>query len=231
MASPTQSKSSRTLYWLLGVYILASMTFYVANVAGFLDNYLDLHHRSRTPLTFDIDTQKITSVLPETQKSGVDKGDVLLSANGKPYTGMASWLTLIRRDLHPGDTLQLVVRKPNGAKKQADIVLTGNTGHPDFPAVGHCSIHLRNPSPHLPTGRLLGRGCPSRAILFAWLILIILTFTETLLFDWQQMVGVGAGIFTSWRGCRRSNRSLHLRCYFLDCFFLNAGVSIAKFLG
>ena len=178
MASPTQSKSSRTLYWLLGVYIMASMTFYVANVAGFLDNYLDLHHRSRTPLTFDIDTQKITSVLPETQKSGVDKGDVLLSANGKPYTGMASWLTLIRRDLHPGDTLQMVVRKPNGAKKQADIVLTGNTGHPDFRQWGTALfIFGIPPLICLLVGYWVVAARPRDP--FAWLILIILTFTET----------------------------------------------------
>ena len=103
MASPKQSKNSRTLYWLLAVYIVASMGYYVANITGFIDAYFDLHHRPRTPLTFEIDTQRITSVRPETQNAGVNKGDVLLSANGKAYSGRASWLTLIRRDLHPGE--------------------------------------------------------------------------------------------------------------------------------
>jgi len=166
------------MYWLLAAYILASMTFYVANVAGFIDNYFDLHHRPRAPLTFNIDSQKITSVRPETQKSGVDIGDVLLSANGKPYTGMAGWLTLIQNDLHPGETLPVVVRKPNGATKQAEIVLTGRSGKVSFREWG---------------GFLLMFGIPPLICLlvgywvvaarphdpFAWLILIILTFTET----------------------------------------------------
>ena len=166
------------MYWLLAAYILASMTFYVANVAGFIDNYFDLHHRPRAPLTFNIDTQKITSVRPETQKSGVDIGDVLLSANGKPYTGMAGWLTLIQNDLHPGETLPVVVRKPNGATKQAEIVLTGRSGKVSFREWG---------------GFLLMFGIPPLICLlvgywvvaarphdpFAWLILVILTFTET----------------------------------------------------
>ncbi|HUZ04638.1 MAG TPA: hypothetical protein VMU62_04725, partial [Acidobacteriaceae bacterium] len=155
------------------------MTYYVANVAGFIDNYFDLHHRPRVPLTFDIDTQKITSVRPETQKSGVDKGDVLLSANGKAYTGMASWLTLIRRDLHPGETLQVVVRKPNGAKKQVDIVLTGNSGHAKFREWGSfLFIFGIPPLICLLVGYWVVAARPRDP--FAWLILVILTFTETL---------------------------------------------------
>ncbi len=178
MASPTQTKHSRTLYWWLVAYILASMTFYVANVAGFIDNYFDLHHRPRTPLTFDIDRQKITAVRPETQKLGVDKGDVLLSANGKPYTGMASWLTLIRSDLHPGDTIQVVVRKPNGAKKRADIVLTGNSGHAAFREWGTALLIFGIPPLIcLVVGYWVVAARPRDP--FAWLILIILTFTET----------------------------------------------------
>ncbi len=178
MASPIQTKSSRSLYLLLAAYILASMTYYVANVAGFIDNYFDLHHRPRVPLTFDIDTQKITSVRPETQKSGVEKGDVLVSANGKPYTGMASWLTLIHHDLHPGETLQVVVRKPNGAQKQAAIVLTGNSGHAKFREWGSfLFIFGIPPLICLLVGYWVVAARPRDP--FAWLILVILTFTET----------------------------------------------------
>jgi phosphoserine phosphatase RsbU/P len=178
MASPTQSKSSRTLYLLLAVYILASMTFYVAIIAGFIDNYFDLHHRPQTPLMFDIDTQKITSVRPETQKSGVNQGDVLLSANGKAYTGMASWLTLIRSDLHPGETLQVVVRKPNEATKQADIVLTGNSRQAKFREWGSFLFLFGIPPLIcLLVGYWVVAARPRDP--FAWLILIILTLTET----------------------------------------------------
>ena len=178
MASPKQSKNSRTLYWLLAVYIVASMGYYVANITGFIDAYFDLHHRPRTPLTFEIDTQRITSVRPETQKAGVNKGDVLLSANGKAYGGRASWLTLIRRDLHPGETLQVVVRKPTGAKKQADIVLTGNSGGAKFHEWGtELLIFGIPPLVCLLVGYWVVAARPRDP--FAWLILVILTFTET----------------------------------------------------
>ncbi|MES2221892.1 MAG: SpoIIE family protein phosphatase [Acidobacteriota bacterium] len=178
MASLIQNKSSRTMYVLLAVYIVASMTYYLANVAGFVDSYFDLHHRPRTPLTFDIETQKITSVRPETQKAGVDQGDQLLSANGTAYTGMATWLTLLRSHFHPGETLPVVVRKPNGAVKQAEIVLTGNSGTAKFRE--WASLLLVFGVPPL-ICLLVGYWVVAARPLdpFAWLILIVLTFTET----------------------------------------------------
>jgi phosphoserine phosphatase RsbU/P len=127
---------------------------------------------------FDIDTQKITSVRPETQKSGVNQGDVLLSANGKAYTGMANWLTLIRSDLHPGETLQVVVRKPNEATKQADIVLTGNSRQAKFREWGSFLFLFGIPPLIcLLVGYWVVAARPRDP--FAWLILIILTLTET----------------------------------------------------
>ena len=178
MANPTETRRSRTLYWVLAAYILASMTYYVANVAGFIDNYFDLHHRPRTPLTFNINTQKITSVRPEAHKSGVDTGDVLLSADGKPYTGMASWLTLIQSDLHPGETLHLVVRKPNGTEQRADVVLAGRSGEAKFREWGAALFVFGIPPLIcLLVGYWVVAARPRDP--FAWMILIILTFTET----------------------------------------------------
>ena len=86
---------------------------------------------------------------------------MLLSANGKPYTGMASWLTMIQNDLHPGETLPVVVRKPNGATKQAEIVLTGRSGKVSFREWGGFLLVYRIPHPDLPACRLLGRRCPA----------------------------------------------------------------------
>lgn len=179
---PRQPKNSRILYFLLGLYILASMTYFVANISGFLDDYFDVHHRVTTPLTFDIDTLKIASLRPEAQKTGLAKGDALVSVNGKAYAGNAQWLTLIRSQLHPGDRLQLVVRKPDGTIQNADFILTGR-GKNDPPII------------HEWAGLLLFFGLPPLVCLLigywvfaarprdlnAWMILLILTFPETFL--------------------------------------------------
>jgi sigma-B regulation protein RsbU (phosphoserine phosphatase) len=175
---PEKQKKSRWLYCLLGLYIAISLTHYATNIAGFIDNYFDPHHRPRTPLTFDIDTQQITSVRPETRKAGVAQGDVLISANGQAYAGRASWLTLIRSDLHPGEIFRVVVRKPGGATKEASILLTGNTGHAKF---SEWSVPLlffgMPPLICLLVGYWVVAARPRDP--FAWLILIILTYTET----------------------------------------------------
>ncbi len=180
MPRPIQRKTSRALYALLALYVVASMTFYLANVSGFIDNYFDLHHRVITPLTFDVDSFRITSLRPETAKAGIVKDDVLLGFNGKPYAGQAQWLDSIRNQLHPGDKLQLKVRKPNGAILNTEFTLVGRS-------------RSDKPPFHLGATLLLFFGIPPLACLligywvvaarprdpFAWLILIVLSFTET----------------------------------------------------
>ena len=125
MARPTKPKSSRTLYVLLALYIVASMTYYVANIAGFIDNYFDLHHRANAPFQLDTDSVRITSVRPEAKRAGLAVGDVLEKIDGLPYAGYARWLTMIRDRFHPGDKLQVTVRQPNKNIESATIRLTG----------------------------------------------------------------------------------------------------------
>ncbi len=169
------------LYFLLGLYIVASMTYYVANISGFIDNYFDLHHRAEMPLQFDVDSLRITSVRPEAAKTGIAVGDVLATLDGKPYAGQVPWLNLIRNTLHPGDTLAVAVLRPHGSVQTARIPLTGRApgGHAKFRQWG---------------GILLLYGVPPLICLLvgywvvaarprdinAWLILCILTFPETL---------------------------------------------------
>ncbi|MHB1960049.1 MAG: SpoIIE family protein phosphatase [Acidobacteriaceae bacterium] len=126
MPRPTKPKSSRTLYWLLGVYILASMTFYVAGVAQFLDGYFNPNHHAHAPFEFDVDSLAVTSVRPEAKAVGLATGDIVTSLNGAPYSGQAQWLRILRNS-HPGDELQAGVRKANGSVANVVIPLNDKT--------------------------------------------------------------------------------------------------------
>ncbi len=187
MASPTQSKSSRTLYWLLGVYILASMTFYCAGVAQFLDAYFNPNHHAHAPFTFDIDSLAVTSLRPEAKAVGLAIGDTLTSLNGMPYFGQAQWLRIVRSS-HAGEDLDVGVRKPGGHVANFVIPLSDTTTPSRarewvtfllvicLPAllcllIGYWVAFARPHDPH------------------AWLILLVLSLPEALYFQptWWPM--------------------------------------------
>lgn len=176
---PKEPKDSRVLYFLLGLYIVASMTYYLANISGFIDNYFDLHHRPETPFQFDLDTLKITSLRPEATQAGLAKNDTLVSLDGMPYAGEIAWLNLIRSELHPGDDLHVIVRKPDELMQSTNIPLARRTPGSHFSEWG--SILLLFGLPPLiclAIGYWVVAARPRDP--FAWMILFILTFTETL---------------------------------------------------
>jgi phosphoserine phosphatase RsbU/P len=177
---PNQPKSSQWLYFLLGLYIVASMSYFVANIGAFIDNYFDLHHRPNTPFQFDVDNLKLTSVQPEAAKAGLTAGDTLLSLNGEPYSGHAEWLRLMRTDLHSGNTLKVAVQTPAGTLKQSEITLTGRAGtsRAKFSQWGSLLLFFGIPPLIcLLVGYWVVAARPHDP--FAWLILVALTFTET----------------------------------------------------
>ncbi|HET9098891.1 MAG TPA: SpoIIE family protein phosphatase [Acidobacteriaceae bacterium] len=179
MASQTQSKNSRTLYWLLAVYIVASMTYLVAVNAAVIDNWFNLHHRPQTPFQFDPDTLKITSLRPEAAKAGLAKDDTLIAVNGTSYAGLASWYRPLHADLHPGDTLHVTMRTAAGTEKKANIILTGQTGAAPFKIWGPQLILFGVvPLICLLIGYWVVLARPRD--FNAWLILWLLTFPEVL---------------------------------------------------
>ena len=126
MPSPIQTKRSRTLYWWLAAYILASMTFFCAGVAQFLDAYFNPTHHAHAPFEFDTESLAITSVRPEAKAVGLAKGDIITSLDGAQYSGQAQWLRIIRSS-HPGDDLSVGVRKPDGHTAKFFIRLNDTT--------------------------------------------------------------------------------------------------------
>ncbi|MHB1935966.1 MAG: SpoIIE family protein phosphatase [Acidobacteriaceae bacterium] len=180
MPRPKKPKSSRTLYVLLALYIAASMTYYVANMAGFVDNYFDLHHRTETPFHFNIDSLKIDQLRPEAAQAGLAVGDILVSIDRKPYSGEAEWLTLIRNRMHPGDELRVIVRQPNGAVKSTHLTLMGRskTSHARLSEYGSLLLLFGIPPlVCLLIGYWVVIARPRDPN--AWLILIMMSFLET----------------------------------------------------
>ena len=55
MAGPTSRKVPAPCTGLLGCYIVASMTFYGAGVAQFLDSYFNPNHHADAPFDFDLE--------------------------------------------------------------------------------------------------------------------------------------------------------------------------------
>lgn len=179
-AMQKQPESSRWLYLLLALYIVASLGYFASNIAAFIDNYFDLHHRPNTPFQFDVDSLKLTSVRPEAAKAGLAVGDTLVALNGSAYGGHARWLTLIRTSLHPGDTLRVTLRRPDGTLKTGEVKLTGraNAGQAKFRQWGSLLLFFGLPPLIcLLVGYWVVAARPRDP--FAWLILVILTFTET----------------------------------------------------
>jgi sigma-B regulation protein RsbU (phosphoserine phosphatase) len=117
-----QTQNNRGLYILLGLYIAASMSFFGAGVAQFVDGYFNFYRRAHVPFEFDPTTLRLTTLRPEAKSAGLSQGDVLVSLNGAPYTGTAQWLKLARRS-KAGDGLRVGVRKPSGAIAVAAIHL------------------------------------------------------------------------------------------------------------
>jgi len=188
MASPIQSKSSRTLYWLLAAYILASMTFYCAGVAKFLDGYFNPNHHAHAPFEFDTDSLAVTSVRPEAKAVGLTTGDVITSLNGAPYSGQAQWLRIVR-SAYPGDDLAVGVRKPNGRSTSVVIPLNDKTASPTRTRewVSYLLVICLPTLLCLLIGYWVAFARPHDPN--AWLILLVLSLPEALFFqpDWWPM--------------------------------------------
>jgi sigma-B regulation protein RsbU (phosphoserine phosphatase) len=188
MASPTQPKSSRTFYLLLAAYILASMTFYGAGVAQFLDAYFNPNHHAHAPFEFDINSLAVTSVRPEAKAVGIAAGDVITSLNGAAYSGQAQWLRIIR-GAEPGDELAVGVRKPNGSPATIVIPLNDKSTSPNRTRewVTYLLVICLPSLISLLIGYWVAFARPHDTN--AWLILLVLSLPEALFFqpNWWPM--------------------------------------------
>ncbi len=187
MANPKAQKNSRAMYYLLAAFIAASLAFYIAGVAQFLDAYFNPHHHAHAPFQFDLDTLKVTTARPEAKAAGLVTGDVLLSLDGAAYTGQAQWLELIRHSM-PGEFLQVGIRSPDGTRMAVSIALNDKTTlNRTIEWVAYLLVVCLPVLLCLSIGFWVGIARPRDPI--AWLILLVLSLPEALFFqpNWWPM--------------------------------------------
>lgn len=108
---------------LLGVFLLASFSYWIAGVADTweMERHTDRHVAA--PLDFDDDTAVITTVQPEARKVGIAPGMKITGLNGAPYTGDAQ-LAEILYTAQPGDTVDIEFTRQDGSQGTGTITLS-----------------------------------------------------------------------------------------------------------
>ncbi len=124
-----KSTSPNLLRFLLALWIVASMSYWVAGLVDLWDMRVHWDQRVDIPFRFDSDTRIVQSrdLSPAARAVGLAPGDRIEQLNGESYTGIAQWATILS-DSHPGDILDLEVTKSGGSA--ANLTLT--LARPDY---------------------------------------------------------------------------------------------------
>jgi sigma-B regulation protein RsbU (phosphoserine phosphatase) len=116
--------SPNLLRFLLALWIVASLSYWVAGIVDLWDIRVHWDQRVDVPFRFDSDSRKIQSsdLAPSARSAGIVPGDRLESLNGAPYSGLAQWASILS-DSHPGDVLDVEVTRPNGSPASFTLTL------------------------------------------------------------------------------------------------------------
>ncbi len=185
---------------LLGVFVLASLSFWLA---GVLDNWEMERHAERhvaAPLKYNDDTCVVTSVQPEARKAGIVPGVRITGLNGAPYTGDAQ-VAVILYTAQPGDTVDVEFVRPDGSKGTATITLAPHAK--PYAGIAEWVALLRDgvvvalmPLVCLLIGYWVVLAKPTDRN--AWLLLILLTFPSVLWINPGMATGAGLALRLFW---------------------------------
>lgn len=170
--------SSRNLYLLLLLYVLASLTYFAPNVVELFDGYLNISGYAREPFSVDFRRLTVVSVQPEASAAGLAKGDLLESLNGEPYGGRSHWASSVTHV--PADTLvEVGVRQADGTRETALVRLALNTSTTSLPLVlVFVFVGLLPPLTFLLVGYWVVMARPHDVN--AWRVLVIVSFPSVL---------------------------------------------------
>jgi phosphoserine phosphatase RsbU/P len=167
---------------LLGLFILASLSYWVAYVmdAWEMNQHWDRH--VNLSLDFDNNTHVITRTESAAKKAGLTVGDTVTGLNGAPYSGTSQW-TEIAMTARPGDTLDVEYTRQNGSKGMATITLPqAARSHPEVQLwlvmTRSLVVYDLFPLISLLVGYWIVLAKPQEKN--AWLILLILTLPSCL---------------------------------------------------
>ena len=107
---------------LLGVFLLASLSYWIAGVLDTweMERHADQHVAA--PLDYNDDTGFVNTVRPEAKAVGIAPGVKITGLNGAPYTGDAQ-VDEILYTARPGDTVDVEFVRPDGSRGMGTITL------------------------------------------------------------------------------------------------------------
>ena len=120
----TSKTATRLLYLAFGLFIVASMTFYVMQTTALFQELLHRGEHARMPFQVDADLLTLKDLQGEAITAGLRNGDRLLELRGQHFYGRQQMIALQgggNRFLHPGETLQVLVRRVDGTLHHATI--------------------------------------------------------------------------------------------------------------
>ncbi len=119
-----KSPSPNLLRFLLALWIVASLSYWVAGIVDLWTTRVHWDQLVDAPFRFDADSRRIQNrdLAPSARAAGIAPGDRLESLNGAPYFGLAQWQTILAES-HPGDVLDLEVTRPNGTPASFTLTL------------------------------------------------------------------------------------------------------------
>lgn len=170
---------------LLGLFLLASLSYWVA---GVLDTWEMERHADRhvaAPIDLNDNTAVVKAVQPEAKKAGIAPGVKIVGLNGAPYTGDGQ-VAEILYTAQPGDTVDVEFVRSDGSHGIATITLARHArlhaGIADWLALLRDAVLVALlPLICLLIGYWVVLAKPTDKN--AWLLLILLTFPSVLWID------------------------------------------------
>ncbi|MGA8529826.1 MAG: SpoIIE family protein phosphatase, partial [Acidobacteriaceae bacterium] len=194
--------SPGVLRFFLGLWILASLSYWMAGAVDLWQDEVHWDQRVESPFQFNPDSRIIDrdTLKTEAVTAGLAAGDRINQLNGADYTGKAQWATILS-DSHPGDILDVGYTRPNGTTGTATLTLARNEL-----LHGRISPVLEFWRDFFLTG-LLTLVClligywvvftrPSDRN--AWLLLVLLTFPSCVFIESGLATGVGLFLREFW---------------------------------
>ena len=177
----TKRTKTQILYALLGLFIVASMTYYVMGVIEVYERVVHIDMHPRYPFNTDEDNDTVTTLKPEATTAGLLKGDRVVTFNGQPFHGNDDWIAVLaggKDALHVGDTLTLTVRRTDGTLHDLKLRLVQRDRPKTALIVSGFIVEVLPPIICLFIGYWVAWARPFDWN--AWLLLFLMTYVEVL---------------------------------------------------
>lgn len=131
------NSAARVLYSFLFLYVIVAGTYQIITSVSLTIEVFNLRNQVTAPFQIGQRQPVITGLTERAKRAGLSVGDTVQSVNENSYNGYALWQRT-RWDAHPGESVRVGVRKPNGRHSTATVLLTG------YPKGASASVVLQN---------------------------------------------------------------------------------------